>query len=349
MALKALKGHLKNLATPFLSNMANNFFSGAQSSAMDAGKMASVLTKKSPFEIPDSPNEGTNRNPLSFNPVMYPIDLGSKELGHYIIFESGFHGYSRSFVGMGGDIGNTTRTNNPGKITSKTPTHRITTSGIALYMPPNVKVSYKQSFEGDEGGMSADLEGAIKEFVNAPTAGAKLDATLDGVVGPIARRAKEAVGSFASSAGMGDPFRLGMKRAGAAMNPRNEQFYNTPEFRNFTFTFDFWPRNKEEADVVTEIIKIFKYNSSPGLLAKGSMFSIPNYFNIKYMFAEGKNPHLHDFGNCYCTSVDVDYAPDGQYTTFGDGHPVHTKLDVSFVEDKIITKGDFSFTRGSTI
>ena len=79
------------------------------------------------------------------------------------------------------------------------------------------------------------------------------------------------------------------------------------------------------------------------------MFSIPNYFNIKYMFAEGKNPHLHDFGNCYCTSVDVDYAPDGQYTTFGDGHPVHTKLDVSFVEDKIITKSDFAFIRGSTL
>ena len=346
MALKALKGHIKNLATPFFSNMANNFLNG-QSSSMDAGKMASVLTKKSPFEIPDSPNEGTNKNPLSFNAVMYPIDLGSMELGHYMIFESGYFGSTRSYPG--GTNNRSIRTNNKGKITSKTPTHRITTSGIALYMPPNVKVSYKQSFEGDEGGMSADLEGAIKEFMNAPTAAAKADAALDGVVGPIARRAKEAVGSFASSAGMGDPFRLGMKRAGAAMNPRNEQFYNTPEFRNFSFSFDFWPRNEEEARVVTEIIKIFKYNSSPGLLAKGAMFSIPNYFNIKYMHKEGKNPHLHDFGNCYCTSVDVDYAPDGQYTTFGDGHPVHTKLDVEFVEDKIITKSDFSFTRGSTI
>ena len=58
------------------------------------------------------------------------------------------------------------------------------------------------------------------------------------------------------------------------------------------------------------------------------------------MFNNGINPHLNRIGACYCTGVDVDYAPDGQFTTFGDGHPVHTKLTVSMLVDRILTKRD---------
>ena len=43
---------------------------------------------------------------------------------------------------------------------------------------------------------------------------------------------------------------------------------------------------------------------------------------------------------CYCTGVSVDYAPDGQPSFFADGSPVHTKLTVEFVEDRILTKSD---------
>jgi len=38
--------------------------------------------------------------------------------------------------------------------------------------------------------------------------------------------------------------------------------------------------------------------------------------------------------------VSVDYAPDGQPSFFDDGSPVHTKLTVEFVEDRILTKSD---------
>ena len=53
-----------------------------------------------------------------------------------------------------------------------------------------------------------------------------------------------------------------------------------------------------------------------------------------------ENPHIHKIGAVFCTSVDVDYSPDGQYTTFDDGRPVHTKLTVNFLEDRILTKRD---------
>ena len=77
-----------------------------------------------------------------------------------------------------------------------------------------------------------------------------------------------------------------------------------------------------------------------------SVFTVPNYWKVSYMYNNGENPHLNKIGACYCTDVQVDYAPDGQFTTFGGeitkggGVPVHTKLTVSMLEDRIITKTD---------
>tara|TARA_Y200000002_G_scaffold39313_1_gene28696 strand:- start:3256 stop:4341 length:1086 start_codon:yes stop_codon:yes gene_type:complete len=355
--LKKLQGHIGNLATGFLGNILNTAMTNAQSSAMDSGKMASQLRSKSPFEIPDAPNEYVNRNPLSFNYVQYPLDLGNEELGHYILFKSGYHDFQeevQSFIKKVDDTAGDNlsgisnpkfraaalNSNNRGKITSKIPAKSRLNSAVALYLPANVQTSYKQSYEQDEGGLSADIEAGVKSVMAADSAGDKLKATIDGMIGPGAKRAKQALGEFASVAGLGDPFRLGMKRAGLAMNPRNEQFYNTPEMRNFTFTFDFWPRDPDEAKAVNDIIQIFKYNSAPGLNFNGSIFTIPNYFEIQYMRAGEENPNLHKFASLYCTGVDINYAPDGQPSFLKDGQPVHTQMTVSFVEDHILTKGD---------
>ena len=49
--------------------------------------------KKGPFDIPNSPSQAVRENPLAFSAVQYTLDLGSNELGHYILFESGFLKY----------------------------------------------------------------------------------------------------------------------------------------------------------------------------------------------------------------------------------------------------------------
>ena len=102
------------------------------------------------------------------------------------------------------------------------------------------------------------------------------------------------------------------------------------------------PFNAAKAEAVEKIIAVFKYNSAPGFADKTlhSVFTIPNYWKISYMYNNGENKHLNKIGACYCTDVQVDYAPDGQYTTFENGMPVHTKMVVSMLEDRIITKQD---------
>jgi len=361
MAFKSLKNHIGNLATPFLSNMVSNFMQGG--SQKDAGKVSAQLLKKGPFDIPSSPSQKIRENPLSFSPVQYPLDLGSQELGHYIIFESGFLGYSPQTSGFlessqkakSATISTNTTTaagqthRSAKKITSKLPDRSTITTAIALYMPQSVKVGYTQNYDSDtETGLAGVAEATGVAVNDAEGAAAKFEAAMQGIVGGVATQAKEILGEFVSLAGMGDPVRFAAKRAGVAVNPRNEAFYSSPSQRTFQFEFDFWPRNPKEADAVKDIITIFKYNSSPGFADKTqqSVFAVPNYWKIRYMYNNGENPSLNKIGACFCTDVQVDYAPDGQFTTFdgavteGGGVPVHTKLTVSMLEDRIITKRD---------
>ena len=70
----------------------------------------------------------------------------------------------------------------------------------------------------------------------------------------------------------------------------------------------------------------------------GGLFTIPNYFKISYMY-NNENQHLHKISvHVIVQDVSVDYTPDGQMTTFSSGQPVHTKMTVNFLEDRIITK-----------
>tara|TARA_E500000081_G_scaffold149946_1_gene177689 strand:- start:2461 stop:3543 length:1083 start_codon:yes stop_codon:yes gene_type:complete len=351
MGFKALKNHIGSLAGAVVSDIAGAF--QQQTDQKSAGKVSAKLLSKSPFEIPSSSAETAREDPLSFKYVQYPIDLGTEELGHYIIFESGFVKYQPQ---QGDMFKKSAKTENraPGeksqtekelgnidRVTSKVPDGSVSNSAIALYMPPNVKVAYNQSYDTDtESGLAGDLQQSFTNVKSAEGVRDKIIGAFEGVSGAVARQGAQAVGEFISLAGAGDPVRFGLKRIGLAINPRNEAFYNTPQQRTFSYTFDFWPRNADEAEIVKKIIHIFKYNSHPGLAKSGGFFVVPNYFKISYMFNSKENPHLHKIGACFCTDVEVDFSPDGQWSTFATGQPVHTKLTVNFVEDRILTKGD---------
>ena len=335
MAFKSLKNHISNLATPFLANVANNFVS--KQGAKDAGKVAASLKQKSPFNIDQAPSAKLVQNPLSFSPVQYPLDLGNEQLGHYIIFESGFLGYSPQTSPLISAAGRQKKK----RVNSKLSDKSITTAAIAIYMPPSIKVSYSQTYDTDTAGIAGDFEAMREQAINADSSAEQIKAFLGGSAGIAIRQGKKLVGEAVSLAGAGDPIRFIQKRRGSALNPRNEQFYDSPDFRNFSYTFDFWPRNAKEAEAVKDIITIFKYNSSPGKKGdSGALFEIPNYFRISYMYNNQVNPNLNLISACYCTGVEVDYAPDGQPSFFPDGSPVHTKLTVNFTEDRILTKDD---------
>src|SRR5210317_1765002 len=208
---KRVSSHLKSLATPFLSDITgtvsglvqgNNTISGQQ------GKVAAQLLKKSPFEKLDSPMEAIKRDPLGFSQVQYPIDLTSTDLGHYILFytlqnkftQGGRNGISdidmAARVGLAdydsnADFssktlktlrqGNTPAPKLDNSVLSKFPSHQTVTSAIALYMPPNVKVSYKNNYEAEATELSGDVAKAIGGLKTATSRAEQIDAVMTGV------------------------------------------------------------------------------------------------------------------------------------------------------------------------
>ena len=61
------------------------------------------------------------------------------------------------------------------------------------------------------------------------------------------------------------------KRNGTALNPRNEQFYDSQILEVSLIHLILKPRNEKEAKAVNDIITIFKYNSA-GLKGKAGVY-----------------------------------------------------------------------------
>ena len=383
MGVKALiGGYISGKIAGFLPNAAN---AGSQA------RVAMQILEPSKLAGKIDPIEQTIKggDPLGFSSINYPRELGSEELGHYIIFYTLSNNYghvgrdfelaremgwnaSHTSKNVGYNIGDSENPNERkdnataetrsitkgriddirhGKTTTPTldnhslstaiPKHQVTTSAVSLYMPPAVSVTYKNGYEVEAAELAGDIFKTGSEMVLAETRAKAMEAFLKGFAGAAGIKMKQLGSGILDTVGGGDLFRLASKSIGLAVNPRNEQFYNGPEFRTFQYTFDFYPKGPEEAEDVQKIVKLFKYHSSPAMESSGTLgrfFIVPSEFEIHYMFKTGPNPHLHKISRCVCENVDVKYGPDAQWSTFADGHPTSTQMTLTFRELEFITK-----------
>lgn len=235
----------------------------------------------------------------------------------------------------------TTPTLDNHSLTTTIPKHQVTTGAVSLYMPPGITATYKNNYETEAAELAGDIFKTGSEMVKAETRTKAMQAFLKGFTGAAGIKIKELGSGILDTLGGGDLFRLASKSVGLAVNPRQEQYYNGPAFRSFTYTFDFYPKSKEEAEDVQKIVKLFKYHSSPAMETSGTLgrfFIVPSEFEIHYMFKEGPNPHLHQIARCVCENVEVKYGPDAQWSTFKDGQPTSTQMTLTFTELEFITK-----------
>ena len=362
------------------SGFVNGVMSGFMPNAQGGAVAQEIVNEPSPLAASvKDPSETLKSDPLSFTHMRYPYELGNEELGHYIIFYSMANnfghlgrdfdiakdmGWSASYSGgIVSDAAGTFVTNNtvgqiedvrnqntpPVQLNNHSstlgfddlPQTKTTTSSIALYMPPAINVSYKNGYEVEAAEVSGDILRTGQGMKQADTRIQALQTFLKGFTGASASYLKQVGGSALDALGGGDIFRLSTKQLGVAVNPRNEQYYNGPGFRSFTYNFDFYPKNAEEAKTVSDIVKLFKYHSSPSLqdaVLAGRFFIAPSEFEIHYMYRDNINDKLHQISRCVCTDVDVRYGPEEQFSTFDDGHPVTTNLALTFTELEFITK-----------
>ena len=152
------------------------------------------------------------------------------------------------------------------------------------------------------------------------------------------RLAGEALGVSANQA-------LAVSR-GEVYNPNVELLYNSPQLRQFTFEFNFVPKNKAEASTVDDIIYEFKKWSSPkDPGGSEGVFCVPHIWNVVYSGLSAKK--MAKFKPAALTNVVVqENSNSPTHTTFDDGTPVVTTMVLTFKEVNIITRNDHEAARG---
>ena len=142
------------------------------------------------------------------------------------------------------------------------------------------------------------------------------------------------------------------RTTGAVMNPNMELLFNGPQLRNFSFAFTLAPRNKKEAMDVVKIIRFFKQGMAP-IRSKSRLFlKSPHTFRIAYKqnaseasrsaeFGVNDHPYLNKFKECALRAFNVNYTPNGTYSTYEDGVMTAYQITMNFNEMSPIYNDDY--------
>jgi hypothetical protein len=160
------------------------------------------------------------------------------------------------------------------------------------------------------------------------------------------------VANYFTEQAIGTPGLLS-RSIGGAINNNLELLFNGPTLRSFTFNFKLTPREPKEAQVIKEIIRVFKKGMSPALSNSGLFLSAPNVFKLKYIYTGKGNlkedhPYLNKIKVAALRDFSVNYTPDGNYMTYnGEGSMTQYDLSMTFGEIDPVYAQDYDEEQGS--
>ena len=225
------------------------------------------------------------------------------------------------------------------------PTTRLDTA-IALYMPPQVQVSYKSQYSDTPIGGGV---GAAMDVYSAVMAGRGVENAMKVAVDRGGQALKEGikgttlsmVGALPGMSGAREAFEIA---EGYIQSDRMELAFKGIDKRAFSYTFKMIPRNDRESDEIRKIIFAFKANMLPEFkdgVRNGREMIMPNTFDIEYMYNGKENDYLHKISTCVLEDLQVTQGG-SRYKTFTakeDGAPpVETSITLSFRELELITR-----------
>ena len=133
---------------------------------------------------------------------------------------------------------------------------------------------------------------------------------------------------------------------GQVLNPNTEVLYKGPKMRNFSLSFKMLPRNKADADMIRNIIQVFKVATLPNFGGAGdknaSFVTLPQLVDVTFMTGNKENEWVSQYKPAVITNFNVSYTPDGAWATGPDGAPVATKIDIAFQETKMVYANEVS-------
>ena len=343
--------------------LAGALFDKAKNSIQTNAAAAKILNK-SPLELNDtSPASHMKQNPYEYGTVYYPSNVTDLGTGHYMFFDiletttiydaaqSKYNGAkSAVYSALGADKRSAkakARQLTGGKAaTFKDGTSRIqpTSSGInagggrhtrvadsiVLYTPAGLKTTYTVTHTGKETGILGDMA-SMSFGDNVLARGGEITAKIG----------MQITDMLTQAAGVGDFKAVLQKTTGRAFNNNLEMVFEGVPMREFSFEFEFVPKNRIELDSARKIISLFKFHMHPEISNSGD-FVVPSQFQITYMYIDKQNTYIPRISKCVCTKLDLQHGDETVFSTFaGDelgAAPVYTKMSLSFSETEIMTK-----------
>ena len=263
----------------------------------------------------------------------YPLDVDSKSSSHFIQFQIRVR--QQATINYGSGAVDATRSGGNEYITVPRPPRKTLDSTIQIQMPPTIEVSHKVNYADTEIGLVVAGLLAAGNAINKENITSK--ETVEKVASAVAAEGSRLVANVVEGIGV-----TGAKAAlelgkGRVTNNRTELKFEGIDRRSFAFTFRMLPKSSEEAQIIKEIVTLFRYHAMPEFPTEGTVggrtLLVPSTFDISYV----PGRHLHKIDECALESVQVKYG--GERTQFFvDDQPVETELTLQFRELGIITK-----------
>lgn len=150
-------------------------------------------------------------------------------------------------------------------------------------------------------------------------------------------------------------------------NPQKEVMFEGIEYRTFDMSFQFKPNSAEEAIEVQDIIWCFRTAMLPDTYQQAgdkgfegvagdakefseNFFNLPNQVEIRYF--NPKNPEgktqMEGFLRSFITACNVTYNGGQKMETFIDGQPLVIDMQLSFVENILMTQENYQHISASS-
>lgn len=201
---------------------------------------------------------------------------------------------------------------------------------IFLPLPKEMRVSYDSSWSHAAGGLGEIARGSIK-------AGVDTESILAG--------SQEAISNVAGyqMSKLIDLNNIGQMLTKQVVNPMAVALWQAPEFRKFTFTWDFVPISATDSEKMRKVIFYFKKLVHTPSSSSSMGLKTPPIWDIKFMDktkSEG-NKHLFQLKDFAITNVSIDYYAKGSIFHRDDHAPNGVTLSLDLMETSVLTQADF--------
>ena len=241
---------------------------------------------------------------------------------------------------------------------------------IMLPVPQDVANEIQQTWQGKQFtamGRAAVSAAAAGQFANAGTVLKDVAGNLVGLQKSLTKLALNTIPGVGGNISFND---IAGSTRGIVINPNAELLYDSPQMREVGMVFKMVASNKAESEQIYKICQTFRRNASPeyggtdnadsdewkrtkqtllgGDATKGvngdeniwgnmnNFIRVPNLCKFTFMKGHNVHPWLVQFKPCAISNVEVNYTPDGTYTTHPDGAPVSVEIRLSFMETKVV-------------